>query len=174
MQIIMTAPGHLVVLVFCGRNLCVIIVKRYDSRLLGFNVITTSGTLFILNVYLPYQCYDNYEEYCHYLGKISAITAECDTTSIINAGDFNAGKDTQFEEELLDLCDRSHLVVSDIKWFGHDSNSNISIPDVCKCTDITCSINEHTDELTTMYENIYVALRNSSNNIIQKCSSKHS
>ena len=26
------------------------------------------------------------------LGKISAITAECDTTSIIIAGDFNAGK----------------------------------------------------------------------------------
>ena len=40
-------------------------------------------------------------------------------------------------------------------------HSNISIPDVCKCTEITCSINEHTDELTTMYENICVALRNS-------------
>ena len=51
-------------------NFCTI--KRYDSRLLGFSVITTSGTLFILNVYLPYQCHDNYEEYCHYLGKISA------------------------------------------------------------------------------------------------------
>ena len=99
-------------------------VKRYDSRLLGFNVITTSGTLFILNVYLPYQCHDNYEEYCHYLSKISAITAECDTTSIIIAGDFNAGKDTQFEEELLDLCDRSHLVVSDTKWCGRDSNTS--------------------------------------------------
>ena len=70
---------------------------------------------------MPYQCADNYGEFCDYLGRISAIITECDTSNIIIAGDFNASRNTQFEEELMNMCASSHLVISDHKWLGPDS-----------------------------------------------------
>ena len=40
----------------------------------------------LLDVYLRYQCHDNYEEYCHCLGKISAITAYVYMMYILTTG----------------------------------------------------------------------------------------
>ena len=48
-------------------------INLNDVRLQGIDVDTIEGKIFLLNVYLPYQSSDNYEEYCNYLGKISSI-----------------------------------------------------------------------------------------------------
>ena len=55
-------------------------VRYDDPRLLCCNVDTDNGTLFVLNVYMPYQSADNHEDYSMYLGKISAMVSEVDTT----------------------------------------------------------------------------------------------
>ena len=67
---------------------------------------TIEGQIFLLNVYLPYQSSDNYEEYCNYLGKIASIIEEKDTTKIVIAG-----VNSRFETELLDVCNNFYLVM---------------------------------------------------------------
>jgi len=101
------------------------IVKQYDdSRLLGITVDTNKGKVLLLNAYLPYQCPDHYEEYCNYLGKISAIVDECDTANVVIAGDFNAAVNTPFEHELMQMCNNAHLIISDHEWFGRHSDTS--------------------------------------------------
>ena len=94
------------------------IVNLNDVRLLGINVDTIEGKIFLLNVYLPYQSSDNYEEYCNYLGKIASIIEEKDSSKIVIAGDFNAAVNSRFETELLDICDNFDLVIYDYEVFG--------------------------------------------------------
>ena len=60
------------------------------------------------DAYLPYQCADNFEDYCNCLGKIAAIVHEADTRNIVITGDFNAGVNTLFEHELVELCKGEH------------------------------------------------------------------
>ena len=70
-----------------------------DNRLLGIDIDTKDSKLFILNVYLPYQSSDKFEEFCNYLGKIASIIEEKDTTNVVITGDFNAAVNTPFEFE---------------------------------------------------------------------------
>ena len=76
-----------------------------DSRLLGVT-INTFDMIFMLflNVYMPYQCDDNYDLFVEYIGKISSIIEESVTSSLIVLGDFNAAVDSVFESELLEMC----------------------------------------------------------------------
>ena len=71
-----------------------------------------------MNVYMPYQCTDNYDCYVEYLGKISAILEECTTTKIAIVVDFNAAVSTSFEAELLALCESQNSVISDYQLLG--------------------------------------------------------
>ena len=40
-----------------------------DSRLLGITVNTSDMPYYFLNVYLPYQCENNYDLFVEYIGK---------------------------------------------------------------------------------------------------------
>ena len=57
--------------------------------------------IYFMNVYLPYQCHDNYDNYVEYIGKISAILEDCTTSKLAVIGDFNAAVRTTFETELI-------------------------------------------------------------------------
>ena len=92
-----------------------------DSRLLGITVNTSDMPCHFLNVYMPYQCDDNYDLFVNYIGKISAIIEESVTSILILLGDFNAAVDTVFESELLKMCKSHQLVISDFAAFGRDS-----------------------------------------------------
>ena len=94
-----------------------------DVRLLGIDIDTKDGKLFILNVYLLYQSPDNYEGFCNYLGKVASIIAEKDTSNIVITGDFNAALNTPFEAELIDMCDTIGLVILDYEKFGRTCNT---------------------------------------------------
>ena len=64
---------------------------------------------------------DNFEDYCYCLGKIAAIVHEADTRNIVITGDFNAGVNTLFEHELVELCKGEHLCISDYEMLGCNS-----------------------------------------------------
>ena len=64
-------------------------------------------------MYLPYQCPDNYDFYVEYLGKISATIEDCHCSKIAIIGDFNAAVGTTFADELLELCTKHELIISD-------------------------------------------------------------
>ena len=55
--------------------------KNYSHRL----------ACILLNVYLPYQCEDNFDEFMEYMGKSSDIIEETPCTHVCILGDFNAG-----------------------------------------------------------------------------------
>ena len=110
------------------------VVNLNDVRLLGINVDTIEGKIFLLNVYLPYQSSDNYEEYCNYLGKIASIIEEKDSSKIVIAGDFNAAVNSRFETELLDICDNFDLVIYDYEVFGRTSGTFTYVSDAHNST----------------------------------------
>ena len=71
--------------------------------------------LYFINVYLAYQCPDNYDLYAEYLGKFSAILEDCHSTKIAIIGDFIASVGTTFEDKLLELCTHHKLIIADYK-----------------------------------------------------------
>ena len=76
-----------------------------DTRMIDLEVKHLKERLYFINVYLRYQCPDNYDLYAEYLGKISAIVEDCHSTHIAIIGDFNAASGTTFEDELLEYFD---------------------------------------------------------------------
>ena len=105
-----------------------------DNRLLGIDIDTNDGKLFILNVHLPYQLSDNFEEFCNYLGKIACIIEEKDTTNVVITVDFNAAVNTPFEYELIGMCGNTGLVISDYEIIGRASNTHTYVSDAHNST----------------------------------------
>ena len=104
-----------------------------DSRLLGITVNTSDMPCYFLNVYMPYQCDNNYDLFVEYIGKISSIIEESVTSNVIILGDFNAAVDTVFESELLEMCKSHQLFVSDYAALGRDSGQYTYVSDA-HCT----------------------------------------
>ena len=94
-----------------------------DTRLLGLELCNDGNTILFLNVYLPYQCSQNFEDYTFYLGKIHSILADAETSQFIVTGDFNAAVGSVFESELLSFCETTVVKISDYEIFGRDSNT---------------------------------------------------
>ena len=80
-----------------------------DSRLLGITVNIMDTSYYFLNVYMPYQCDDNYDLYVEYIGKISSLIEDSVTSNLIVVGDFNAAVNTLFESELVNMCNTHQL-----------------------------------------------------------------
>ena len=103
--------------------------------------------MLLVNTYLPYQCADNFEDYCNCIGKIAAIVHEADTRNIVITGDFNAGVNTLFEHELVELCKGEHLCISDYKMLGRNSGFYTYVSDAHHSTSgldhVICSSNMH-------------------------------
>ena len=55
---------------------------------------------FFLNVYLPYQCDNNYDDYMQYMGKIASIINESTSclAHVAVVGDSNAKRGSPFEK----------------------------------------------------------------------------
>ena len=53
-----------------------------DPRITGLEIKCVLDSVHLINVYLPYQCHDNYDDYVEYLGKISAIIEGCATSKL--------------------------------------------------------------------------------------------
>ena len=79
--------------------------------------ITIESTKFvILNVYLPYQCYSNEEEYVRCLSGIKTFIEDLDNTNFLIIGDWNANLGssgtTLFQPYMLDFCSENQLVLT--------------------------------------------------------------
>ena len=105
-----------------------------DTRIIGLEVKHLKERLYFINVYLPYQCPDNYDLYAEYLGKISAIVEDCHSTKIAIIGDFNAAVGTTFEDELLELCTHQKLIIADYEKYGRTSNQFTYVSDAHNTT----------------------------------------
>ena len=85
--------------------------------------------LLFLNVYLPTECLENYDQYLCYLGKIVSILSEPDVDAICILGDFNASPysvSSLFFRELQNLCHEHDLVIADIASLPAGSYTHIN------------------------------------------------
>ncbi len=106
------------------------VIHYDDPRILGIEVVTEEGPLLFVNVYLPFCCRDNMEEFNYYLGVINNIIMAYKSPYVYIMGDFNAdiaqvnGQYNQlFGKELLSFCNLESLVIADKKMLPADSYS---------------------------------------------------
>ena len=78
----------------------------------------------IFNVYLPYQCNDNEEDYITCLSGLKEFIEGLDITNFLIIGDWNANLSnygtTLFQPLMLDFCNENQLTISS-KWFLPES-----------------------------------------------------
>ena len=91
------------------------IITYDDVRLLGIQVTFPGREFLLLNVYLPYFCSDNYDDYLSYVGKIDSIleSSICDDVAIM--GDFNAAVGGPFFNEWGYISDEREFIFSDVE-----------------------------------------------------------
>lgn len=76
----------------------------------------------LLNVYLPYQCEDNFADFCTYLAKVISILDSVDTMYTMAVGDFNADPRASFGRELASVAQDSGYVLSDMPRLNAERN----------------------------------------------------
>ena len=79
--------------------------------------------MYIVNVYLPYECTDNHDMYMDYLSKIAVFTAGINSTCIFIVGDFNAdlSKTSTFGSILCDFCHDNSFTIADKEYLPADT-----------------------------------------------------
>ena len=104
------------------------IIYDDETRLLGLKITTSNATILLLNVYLPYQCDDNIDEYLAILGKIQAISDSFESTNIFIIGDCNANisKPSLFSPHLDAFINECNFIPSDIRCLPPDSFTYVS------------------------------------------------
>jgi exonuclease III len=107
----------------------IIVVQYDDKRMIGCKLCINNNVYLFVNVYLPYQCYENFDDYVHYLGKLISVVEESDSSSIVLVGDFNAKVGSIFENELLNFVKTCNMYISDYEWFGSTSDTFTYVSD---------------------------------------------
>ena len=102
------------------------IVQYDDNRILGLSLAFGGLKYLFLNVYLPYCCADNLNEYDMYMGKIASIIDNSDVAGVVVLGDFNAGPTNNFYCELQQLCSVKNLIISDISRLPNDTYTHVN------------------------------------------------
>lgn len=98
-------------------------VRKYnDPRIMALQLDTGDGTsLLIINVYLPYECPDNHEDYTFYLGMIYSIIQDATTSRVMVIGDWNAHFGRPFGQLMAEFCRDNGLTVSDWSILDDDT-----------------------------------------------------
>jgi exonuclease III len=98
-------------------NMCKPVLYGDDSSIMGLELTISSEKYLFINVYMPYSCADNQDEFVAGLSKIDSIVQSSDTPFIFVLGDFNADptKDHLFGQELVDFCQDANLIITDVQ-----------------------------------------------------------
>ena len=85
------------------------------SDIMGLMITISDVQYLLLNVYMPYCCRDNLNDFMLNLLHIDGIISTADTPYVFVAGDFNADttKDHLFGSNLSTFCGENDLVISD-------------------------------------------------------------
>ena len=116
-----------------------------DTRIMDIQIKNRDECFYFVNVYLPYQCPNNYDLYVEYLGKLSAIIEDYESNKVAIIGDFIAAVGTTFDGELLEVCTHHELIISAYEHFGCNFSQFTFVSDAHSTTSwldhIICSFN---------------------------------
>ena len=83
--------------------------------------------LLLVNVYFPFECSDNIDEYLECIGALTSIIDDATSSHICIVGDFNADiRKRQFGQHVLHLCRDRNLVLADTDILPVDSFTYMS------------------------------------------------
>ena len=104
------------------------IIQYDDDRILGIELKTSGFIILILCVYMPYECNDNYDDFCFYLDKVKCITESANTPYVFAVGDFNADikSNSVFGSELIEFCNMNDLCFIDKAMLLSDTFTYVS------------------------------------------------
>ena len=118
-------------------SLSVKIINYHGKRIIIFGLEVTCKTLklFIVNVYLPYESHNSFDEFMNYLGKVYSIIHMADTPYVLVMGDMHANtymysernRVSVFGEELVKLCNDYSLILPNVSWRGCSENIYASL-----------------------------------------------
>ena len=84
----------------------------------------------IINVYLPYQCPANEDNYIEKLGYIHAVIDELNTSCYVVFGDWNANirdpVNSLFARHMIDFCHDNNYNISSKLMLPDDSYTHVS------------------------------------------------
>jgi len=96
-------------------------IEYGDPRILGVEITSATSKILILNVYLPYDNGDNYDDYLYYLHMINNIITDFPSCYSFICGDFNANANSlhvqsthRFGRELIQFCNDESYILSDV------------------------------------------------------------
>ena len=108
-------------------------IKQLETNLDWCNAIEINidaHRVIILNVYMPYQCYENRETYIECLGALKSLIDELPSTSFMIMGDWNAnlkmGGNSMFSTLMTDFCRDNTLTISDRELLPETSYTYVS------------------------------------------------
>ena len=89
-----------------------------------------TSTLVILNIYMPYQCIQNKEQYIDNLWNIYSFIDSINTTNFMIIGDWNANLgqsgNSLFGSTMVDFCEENNLVITTKELLPNNSYSHIT------------------------------------------------
>ena len=77
-------------------------------------ICINSTDITLLNVYLPYYSFENYDEYLFYIGKIGSIFDQFSSKNVMCIGDFNADIGKDYYREWQRFNEDEDLIFSDV------------------------------------------------------------
>ena len=95
------------------------VVNFNDNRLLGIELNNGHQDMLFVNVYLPYCCDENMEDYLYYMAKVDSLLSDYHSPFVFIIGDFNAHitcsghNGHKFGEQLLNFCQTENITISD-------------------------------------------------------------
>ena len=87
---------------------------------IGIKVIHDANAFIILNVYTPYECYKNEDEYLNRLGVISYFINDNSHTCIYVLADIS-DSNSLFGQHLLQFCRDNKVILSSKVWLPANS-----------------------------------------------------
>ena len=97
-----------------------------EDRVLGLLIKDETKSLLFLNVYMPTQSNENYDQYVSTLGRVMALIHEQGVDAVCVLGDFNAKPHSLFYDELVRHCSDNTLLVCDVNHLPSDSFTHFS------------------------------------------------
>ncbi len=102
---------------------CKPIVIPEETRIMGLEIQTSTQSIMLVNVYLPYNSRENVHEFDDYLNRLSGIIQAADTPYIYCVGDFNAdcSGNQLFGRKLKSFCQDESLLITDLEFLPASS-----------------------------------------------------
>lgn len=104
-------------------------IKFEYEWVVGIKIYDNNKLMYIVNVYLPYECSENEDEFVDRLSKLNVLLDELDSTCVTIVGDFNSNinkPNSCFAKYLSEYCDLFKYKWSSINHLPADTYTYIS------------------------------------------------